>query len=80
MTTRIRTALIVLGLLTLLALAAPLLTPWNHATLDWQNLAVPPQLAASHWFGTDRLGTRPVRARHAGAAHFAGTGACSPRW
>jgi len=56
MTTRIRTALIVLGLLTLLALAAPLLTPWNHATLDWQNLAVPPQLAASHWFGTDRLG------------------------
>jgi len=56
MTTRIRTALIVLGLLTLLALAAPLLTPWSHATLDWQNLAAPPQLAASHWFGTDRLG------------------------
>ena len=56
MTTRIRTALIVLGLLTLLALAAPLLTPWSHATLDWQNLAVPPQLEASHWFGTDRLG------------------------
>ena len=33
-----------------------LLTPWSHATLDWQNLAVPPQVEASHWFGTDRLG------------------------
>jgi oligopeptide transport system permease protein len=56
MTARIRTALVVLGALTLLAVGAPLLTPWSHATLDWQNLAVPPQVEASHWFGTDRLG------------------------
>jgi oligopeptide transport system permease protein len=56
MTARIRTALVVLAALTLLAVGAPLLTPWSHATLDWQNLAVPPQVEASHWFGTDRLG------------------------
>ena len=40
----------------LLALAAPWITPWSHATLDWQHLAVPPQLEAAHWLGTDRLG------------------------
>jgi oligopeptide transport system permease protein len=52
----LRIALILLGALAALALAAPWLTPWSHATLDWQNLAVPPQLDASHWLGTDRLG------------------------
>ena len=39
-----------------LAFAAPWLTPWSHDALDWQHLAVPPQLEASHWLGTDRLG------------------------
>jgi oligopeptide transport system permease protein len=52
----LRIALIVLAVLAALALAAPWLTPWSHATLDWQNLAVAPQLDASHWLGTDRLG------------------------
>jgi oligopeptide transport system permease protein len=56
MTVHIRTALMVLGALTLLALAAPLLTPWSHDALDWEHLAAPPQLEASHWLGTDRLG------------------------
>jgi oligopeptide transport system permease protein len=56
MTSGIRTALIVIGTLGLLALAAPWISPWSHATLDWQHLAVAPQFEASHWFGTDRLG------------------------
>jgi len=56
MTARIRMALIVLGTLALFALIAPLLTPWSHAALDWQNLAMPPQLESAHWLGTDRLG------------------------
>jgi oligopeptide transport system permease protein len=56
MTARIRIALIVLGTLALFALIAPLLTPWSHAALDWQNLAMPPQLESAHWLGTDRLG------------------------
>jgi oligopeptide transport system permease protein len=53
---RTRSALIVLGLLTALALIAPWITPYSHDFLDWQHLASPPALADSHWFGTDRLG------------------------
>jgi oligopeptide transport system permease protein len=51
-----RIALGVLAGLAALSLAAPWLSPWSHATLDWQNLAVPPQLDDAHWLGTDRLG------------------------
>ena len=54
--TRTRIALGVLAGLAVLALAAPWLSPWSHATLDWQNLAVPPQFESAHWLGTDRLG------------------------
>lgn len=56
MNTRIRVALSVLGVLAAIAVLAPLVTPWDQATLDWDNLAVPPQLEAVHWLGTDRLG------------------------
>ena len=49
-------ALSVLGLLAALALLAPWITPHSHDYLDWQHQAVPPQLDAAHWFGTDRLG------------------------
>ncbi len=52
----VRASIIVLGTLAALALAAPLLTPWSHDALDWAHLAAPPQLEASHWLGTDRLG------------------------
>jgi len=53
---RIRGALYVLASLAALSLIAPLITPWDVATLDWNNQAVPPQLEAVHLFGTDRLG------------------------
>ena len=56
MKSRLGPAVVVLGALTLLAVAAPWLTPWSHDTLDWEHLAVPPQFEASHWLGTDRLG------------------------
>jgi oligopeptide transport system permease protein len=56
MKSRITPALIVLGALALLALAAPFITPWSHDALDWEHLAAPPQLEAAHWLGTDRLG------------------------
>ena len=52
----LRIALTVTVLLAALALAAPWISPWGHAALDWQNLAAPPQLENSHWLGTDRLG------------------------
>ena len=40
----------------LVALFGPALSPYADDSLDWKNLAVSPQLAASHWLGTDRLG------------------------
>ncbi|HET7758190.1 MAG TPA: ABC transporter permease subunit [Steroidobacteraceae bacterium] len=49
-------SLAVIGLLVVLALVAPLVSPWNYDSLDWRHLAAPPGLAAQHWFGTDRLG------------------------
>ena len=56
MSTRTRGALIVLGVLAGVALAAPWLSPFSHDTLDWQHLASPPGLESGHWLGTDRLG------------------------
>jgi oligopeptide transport system permease protein len=43
-------------LLAVLAVSAPVLSPYAYDALDWENLAAPPFAAASHWFGTDRLG------------------------
>jgi oligopeptide transport system permease protein len=49
-------ALAGLALLVLLALIAPLVSPWSYDSLDWRHLAAPPGLTAQHWLGTDRLG------------------------
>jgi oligopeptide transport system permease protein len=49
-------ALVALGTLALLAIVAPLFSPWSYDSLDWQHLAQPPGRTAAHWFGTDRLG------------------------
>jgi len=49
-------ALAVLAALVLLALCAPLLSPWSYDGIDWQHLAQPPGLSTAHWLGTDRLG------------------------
>jgi oligopeptide transport system permease protein len=46
----------ILGLLVVLAGAAPLLSPYAGDALDWQHLAAPPLSASLHWLGTDRLG------------------------
>ena len=54
-----RLVLVALGLILCIALVAvggPALSPYAPDALDWQHLAVPPGLQASHWFGTDRLG------------------------
>ena len=34
----------------------PWLSPYSFDALDWQHIAVPPQLANAHWLGTDYLG------------------------
>jgi oligopeptide transport system permease protein len=50
------TALAVLAAMALLAVLAPIFSPWRYDSLDWRHLARPPAAAAAHWFGTDRLG------------------------
>ena len=45
-----------LTLIALLCLLGPALSPWPLDEIDWDHLATPPSLAASHWFGTDSLG------------------------
>jgi oligopeptide transport system permease protein len=49
-------ALVLLAGFALAALIAPAVSTWSYDSLDWQHLATPPGLAASHWLGTDRLG------------------------
>jgi oligopeptide transport system permease protein len=49
-------AVLVLAALALLALFGPWLSPYSYTALDWQHLAIPPGLTASHWLGTDPLG------------------------
>jgi oligopeptide transport system permease protein len=57
---RVNRAVLIAGALILfvaiIAICGPVLSPYADDTLDWQHLAAPPGMAASHWFGTDRLG------------------------
>jgi oligopeptide transport system permease protein len=46
----------VTGLIAVLAVLGPLVSPYAYDTLDWQHLAVGPFGSGSHWLGTDRLG------------------------
>ena len=46
----------VIAALALLAVVGPWLSPYSYDALDWQHLAAPPGLTASHWLGTDPLG------------------------
>ena len=46
----------VIAALAVLAVVGPWLSPYSYDALDWQHLAVPPGLTASHWLGTDPLG------------------------
>lgn len=47
-------AIIILGLWTLAAIAAPVLAPYDPTAVDVMNLLAPP--SAQHWFGTDQVG------------------------
>jgi oligopeptide transport system permease protein len=49
-------AAMVIAALALLAIVGPWLSPYPYDALDWQHLAAPPGLTASHWLGTDPLG------------------------
>jgi len=49
-------ALSLLGLIAIVAVLGPAMSPYADDTLDWKHLAMAPGVQASHWFGTDRLG------------------------
>ena len=49
-------ALLVLGLIALLALVAPWLSPHAYDEVYFDRIAVPPDPANAHWFGTDGNG------------------------
>ncbi|HEY6514668.1 MAG TPA: ABC transporter permease subunit [Steroidobacteraceae bacterium] len=49
-------AAVVIAALALLAIFGPWVSPYTYDALDWQHLAAPPGLMASHWLGTDPLG------------------------
>lgn len=49
-------AMIVLGLLALMALFAPYLSPHEFDAVYWESIQSPPDAAKAHWFGTDGNG------------------------
>lgn len=52
-----RVPLLILGLVILLAVVGPMLSPWSYDSIDFDGRwSAPPELTGSHWFGTDDLG------------------------
>ena len=49
-------ALILLGLIAILALFAPWLSPHPYDEVYWERIQAPPDFANQHWFGTDGNG------------------------
>ncbi len=46
----------IMGVIVLLVLAAPLLSPHSLDSTDWDRISIGPSLSTSHWFGTDDVG------------------------
>ena len=49
-------ALMTMGLVLLLVLAAPLLSPYTIDSTDWDRISTGPSLSTGHYFGTDDVG------------------------
>ena len=49
-------AIAIMGLVVVLVLFAPLLSPYELDSTDWEHISVAPSVATSHWFGTDDIG------------------------
>ncbi len=47
---------VVLGLIVLLTLLGPSVSPWDHDEIDWEHIASSPGSGTQHWFGTDNAG------------------------
>ena len=49
-------ALVLMAVVVLLTLAAPLLSPWDIDSTDWDNVSTSPSVETGHYFGTDDVG------------------------
>jgi oligopeptide transport system permease protein len=49
-------SMVLLGIIALLSLLAPLLSPHPYDEVYWDRIAIPPDFANQHWFGTDGNG------------------------
>ena len=50
-------SLVILILIAVVSVVGPYLLPWTYDAIDWQHVeAMPPDMATSHYFGTDSLG------------------------
>ncbi|WP_281646693.1 oligopeptide ABC transporter permease OppC [Parendozoicomonas sp. Alg238-R29] len=50
------TSLIILACVGVLVIIGPMLSPHEFDAIDWGYMAAAPDMASSHWFGTDSLG------------------------
>src|SRR3546814_15844501 len=46
-------SMVVLGIIALLAVFAPLLSPHAYDEIYWERIQAPPDFEHGHWFGTD---------------------------
>src|SRR3546814_16443170 len=49
-------SMVVLGIIALLAVFAPLLSPHAYDEIYWERIQAPPDFEHGHWFGTDGNG------------------------
>ena len=50
------TAVAIMATVILLVIAAPLLSPYNIDSTDWDRISIAPSVESAHWFGTDDVG------------------------
>ena len=50
------TAFAIMGMVVVLVLIAPLLSPYAFDSTDWDRISAPPSFASGHYFGTDDVG------------------------
>jgi len=49
-------AVALMGVVILFVMFAPLLSPYDFESPDWEQISIGPSLATAHWFGTDDVG------------------------
>ena len=50
------TSAIIMGVMVVVVVLGPMLSPWEGDFTDWDHTFSPPSFATGHWFGTDAVG------------------------